>query len=121
MKYLILVAVLTAVGRVTAQVAPSSDPLNFLASLGVSGLISVVVYLWQRDTAKQRDTAMALASSQTEALREIKTAIELSTEAHERGTDAARAMTDTLQGMPPRETWVRVIDALDRRDRASGR
>jgi hypothetical protein len=119
-KYFLLDGAPTLVARLFAQVTPSSDPFSFFTSLGVGGGFALIVWLWQRDTAKQRDHAMQLLTDyladHTEALREIRTAIDLSTDAHEKGTNAAEAMIDTLKGMPPRETWVRVIDALDRRE-----
>lgn len=59
------------VGRFFAQAAaPSTDPIELLKSLGVGALVAVPVYLWQRDTAKQRDKAMDQLAAQTEAIRQ---------------------------------------------------
>lgn len=106
---------------IAAQVSSSPDPLSFFTSLGVGGMVAVVMYLWQRDTAKQRDRAVELLEERTETLNHILTAIESSTQAHKDGTAAARAMTDLLGDMPTREEWFRLRQALEDSERGRAR
>lgn len=115
-KYLFVFGLTSGLARLVAQVSPSSDPFQTFTSFGLGGVLAGVVYLWQRDTAKQRDQAMKLLTDLNDAINGIKPAIDKSTEAHEKGSEAAKEMLDVVKGMPPRETWVRVIDALERGD-----
>jgi hypothetical protein len=95
----------------------SGDPISLFTSLGIGGIIAAVTYMWQRDTAKQRDKAMDLLTALSEGIRDIRTSVDKSTEAHREGTAATREMLQVLESLPPRETWVRIVLALEEKDR----
>jgi hypothetical protein len=97
-----------------AETTPA-DPLSLFTSLGVAGLVAVTMFLWQRDTAKQRDAAMKLNSEFAEGLRELKAATDRSTDAHKASADAVAAMTQAMRGMPPQEMWYAIKAAVERK------
>lgn len=93
-----LIVIYPTVGRFLADVADptASDPLSLLKSLGVGGILVLPFYLWQRDTAKQRDKAMDQLEAQTAAVRE-------STQAQRAVAAAVEKLSDRLQGRWDRE------------------
>jgi threonine dehydratase len=101
---------------VIAQVS-GADPFSLFTSIGVGGLIAGVTYLWQRDTAKQRDRALDVVSTLTSGMLEIRQAIDKSNEAHLASSTAMREMTSALKSMPNAETWYRLSMTIDRLDR----
>lgn len=114
MKYVALFGFITAVVRVLAQVTPSVDPIQTFTSLGIGGSLAIVVYFWQRDTAKQRDKAMDALAEATKGLEAVKQSVDKAADVHQRGSEVTSEMIDLLKSMPPRETWLRVEDALER-------
>ena len=115
MKYLALFGFSSFLVRVVAQVVPTSgDPLQTFTSLGIGGSLAIVVYFWQRDTAKQRDKAMDALAEATKGLEQVKQSVDRAAAVHERGSEVTSQMVDLMKGMPPRETWVHITDALER-------
>jgi hypothetical protein len=95
----------------------SGDPLSLFTSIGVGGLIAAMTYLWQRDTASARDKALDIAANLADNIKDFTFAVERSTKAQEEGTEVARKMLNVLENMPPRDTWTRILIALETRDR----
>jgi hypothetical protein len=88
-----------AVQQVTvwaADVAPG-DPTSFLPSLGIGGAVAAVLYLWQRDTAKQRDRALDQVAELIPAMRDLRTVVEASVAATKASTDAMEEMTKMME------------------------
>ena len=113
-----LIAVVPLAGGLVAQAAGGTDPaLGLFTSLGVSGAVAVVLYLWQRDTAKQRDKAMESLATLQPLMVEIQHALNKSNEAHVAGTEATKAITAALREMPAPEVWFRIVAAIERRER----
>lgn len=106
---------LVAVGLI-AQAVPNDPTSNFL-SLGVAGLLATMAMLWQRDTAKQRDRALDTLAQTQPLLEQIKEALVQSTEAHRAGIEASREASRAIHDLPSRETWFKVIAALERLER----
>jgi hypothetical protein len=99
---------------IIAQQAPTTaDPLTLFTSLGVAGLISLVVYLWQRDTAAQRDRLQKSYEDLTPVLAEVRDAIRESNEVHKVSADAHRASAAALSHVPTEEVWTRLRVALE--------
>lgn len=103
---LTLVAVVPGAGQravlYAADAAPA-DPLGLLTSIGVGGLLAAVVYLWQRDTAKQRDKAMDQLAVVTTVMPALQHAVEQSTEAQKAATVAVNEMTQWMKYRGPRD------------------
>jgi hypothetical protein len=97
--------------------AVAGDPFSWFASLGVGGLVAGITYLWQRDTAAQRDRALRVVDTLTTGMLEIRQAIDKSNEAHLASSTAMREMTSALKTMPNAETWYRLSMTIDRLDR----
>jgi threonine dehydratase len=97
--------------------AVGGDPLSLFASIGVGGLVAGITYLWQKDTAKQRDRALDVVQTLTSGMLEIRQAIDKSNEAHLASSAAMREMTSALKAMPNAETWYRLSMIIDRLDR----
>lgn len=95
----------------------SGDPLSLFTSIGIGGLIAAVTYMWQRETASSRDKALDIAASLTDSLKDIKFAIERGNDVQEEGTEVEKKMLAVLENMPPRDTWTRILIALENRDR----
>lgn len=85
-----------------ADAAPA-DPVGLLTSIGVGGLIAIVVYLWQRDTAKQRDKAMDQLAESILVGRDLRAAVEQGTEATKAATKAMTEMTEMLHWRWPKD------------------
>lgn len=104
------------VGSFLAQTTDGvgSDPISVFTSLGVGGIVAVVLYLWQRDTAKQRDRAVQVVEQLAPLIAEVRTAVQLSNEAHKASAHAAQAMSESLQRVPSDEVLTRVKIALER-------
>jgi Tfp pilus assembly protein PilN len=102
--------------RVIGQLAPStSDPFGLVSQLGIAGLIGVVLWLWQRDTAKSRDKAVDQLTQQIAGLNELKSAVDRSTEAHKAATQAMSQMIELLKERPPSRALInRLEEAVDR-------
>lgn len=103
---LAIVAVIPSLGQRVALLAADAtpaDPLGLLTSIGVGGLLAAVVYLWQRDTAKQRDKAMDQLAASTSVTRDLQHAVEQSTDAQRAATAAVTEMTEMLKYRWPRE------------------
>jgi threonine dehydratase len=99
--------------------AVSGDPFTLFSSVGIGGLIAGVTYLWQKDTAKQRDKALDVVATLTSGMLEIRQAIDKSNESHVMSSTAMRDMTAALKTVPDAETWYRLRMTLDRLDRES--
>lgn len=96
--------------------AESPDPLNptsWFTSLGVAGVVSFVVWLWQRDTAKQRDRLQESWDEMSPILGEVRDAIRQSNEVHKASAEAHKAAADALSHVPPEEIWTRLRVALE--------
>lgn len=73
--------------------------------------------MWQRDTAHSRDKALDIAAKLADSMKDIKFAIDKNTEVQEEGAEVAKKMLAVLENMPPRDTWTRILIALENRDR----
>jgi hypothetical protein len=103
---LTLVAVVPTVGQqltLFAADATPADPLGLLTSIGVGGLLAAVVYLWQRDTAKQRDKATDQLTMSIPVIQGLQHAVEQGTEATKASTAAMTEMTELMKYRWPRE------------------
>lgn len=104
---LALVAVVPAVGQRVAVYtadATSGDPLGLLTSIGVGGLLAAVVYLWQRDTAKQRDKATDQVAETIPLIQALQQVVQQNTEAQKAATDSVNEMIEMLRYWSPPTT-----------------
>ena len=85
----------TRVVLLAAETA-TTDPLGLLTLIGVGGLLAAVVYLWQRDTAKQRDKAMDQLAELVVAIRDVNSSVKESTEAHKASREAYEELTEMM-------------------------
>lgn len=102
-----------------AQTAPNLD--NPFASLGIAGIVALVVYLWQRDTAKQRDRLQQSYEALTPVLTEVLGAIKQSNEAHKDSAAANKAAAAALTHIPTEEMWTRLRVALEQTEMYNAR
>ena len=96
-----------------AQTVDSPDPASLFTSLGVGGVVAVVLYLWQRDTAKQRDRAVQIVEQLAPLIADVRNAVQISNEAHKAAAHAAQSMSEALSRVPSNETLTRVKIALE--------
>lgn len=110
----VLLAFFTGFLPFLAQTTDGGDPISLFTSLGVGGVVAVVLYMWQRDTAKQRDRAVQVVEQLAPLIAEVRTAVQLSNEAHKASASAAKAVSESLQRVPSDEVLVRLRVALER-------
>lgn len=110
-----IVALFTSFVPLVAQTTTDggSDPVSLFTSLGVGGVVAIVLYLWQRDTAKQRDRAVTVVEQLAPLIAEVRTAVQLSNDAHRASAAAAHAMSESLARVPTDEVLTRVKVALE--------
>lgn len=82
--------------------APPTDPITLFFQLGISGVVAVVVWLWQRDTARQRDRLASQLEAMIAAYGELKAASVASAEAARASAAASNEMTRMLEYRWPR-------------------
>jgi hypothetical protein len=96
-------------------------PTQFFTQLGIAGVVAGVVFLWQRDTAKQRDRERDLNIAANEGLvpvlHEVLATLRRSNEAHQAGTEAAKQLSEAIKSLPESQVWVRLEGALERLER----
>lgn len=90
-----------------------TDPVSWFTSLGVAGIVAFVVWMWQRDTAKQRDRAQKSWEELNPVLSSVLEAIRQSTEAHKASIEAQKSTIDAIGNIPSVETWTRIKLALE--------
>lgn len=108
----------SAAGSLAAIIAQvdSPDPTNptsWFTSLGVAGVVAFVVWLWQRDTAKQRDRLQTSWEELTPVLGEVRDAIRQSNEVHKSSAEAHKSAAEALRHVPPEDIWTRMRVALE--------
>jgi hypothetical protein len=113
----LIIAFATRLVPLVAQTTDSGDPVSLFTSLGVGGVVAVVLYLWQRDTAKQRDRAVSVVEQLAPLIAEVRTAVQLSNEAHRASASAAQSMSESLARVPSDEVLTRLRVALERVER----
>lgn len=96
-----------------------STPLDLFTQLGTAGAVAIVLGLWQRDTAKQRDRLIAASETQTPVLIEIRDAMRVAAETQRASVDAQRAAAEAISAMsaalaraPSEAEVTRLRDAL---------
>ena len=107
----------TAAGSIAAVISQATpdptNPTSWFTSLGVAGVVAFVVWLWQRDTAKQRDRLQASWEELTPVLGEVRDAIRQSNEVHKASAEAHKSAADALSKVPPEDIWTRLRVALE--------
>ncbi len=100
-----------SVVAVLAQATPGGgggdDPIGLITNLGVAGLVGIVAYMWQRDTAKQRDKAMETLTSYQPILSNVDHALTESSRANAASAAALERTADVVQGLPTAEQMVK--------------
>ena len=97
-----------------AQVAPTSgsDATALVTQLGAFGSAALALYLWQRDTGKQRDRAMAVVEQQTPILVEMRDVMRSASENLRATASAMEAMSKLFERVPSEAEITRMRDAL---------
>ena len=108
----------TAAGSIAALISQGtipdpSNPTSWFTSLGVAGVVALVVWLWQRDTARQRDRLQQTYEDLAPILGEVRDAIRQSNEAHKESAAAHKAAAEALKHIPSEEVWTRLRVALE--------
>ena len=89
------------------------DPWSVFRQLGIGGAVAGVMYLWNRDIARQRDRfADQLEAQQVVSVENLHT-IRQANEAHSKSADALVEATEVLRSIPSPEVWFRVVRALE--------
>lgn len=101
-----------------AQAAASPDPVTMFAPLGVSGIICVVVVLWQRETKKDLDRANKHNEQLLPVLTRVLDVLEKSNSAHSASADAQLKGADALSRAPSEEMYTRLKVALEQVERS---
>lgn len=95
-------------------VETTPDPISLATQLGVAAITVGLALAWQRDTAKQRDRAIATNESIAPVLVEIRDALRSNAQAFHESADATTKATAALaRGISEAEA-TRLRDALDR-------
>jgi hypothetical protein len=109
---LVALSGLAAVG-VIGQTAPS-DPVTTFAQLGITGLVSLVLFLWRQETARKLDQATKLNEQLIPLMTRVLDVVQASNAAHENSARAMNAASESLQRVPTEETFTRIKVALER-------
>jgi hypothetical protein len=96
-----------------AEAPDPTNPTSWFTSLGVAGVVAFVVWLWQRDTAKQRDRLQKSYEELNPILGDVRDAIRQSNDAHRASAEAHKAAADALKHVPSEEVWTRLRVALE--------
>lgn len=96
-----------------AEVPDPTNPTSWFTSLGVAGVVAFVVWLWQRDTAKQRDRLQKSYEELNPILGDVRDAIRQSNEVHKESASAHKVAAEALRNVPSEEVWTRLRVALE--------
>lgn len=96
-------------------------PGQFIERLGIAGLVAMVLVLWQRDTARQRDKErdlnIAAAKDLVPVLHEVLAALKRSNDTHNSGAEASKQVSEALKLLPDPRFWPRLERAVEDRER----
>jgi hypothetical protein len=112
MKLVALSGALALLG-IVGQAAPS-DPVTTFAQLGITGLVSLVLFLWRQETARKLDQATKLNEQLIPLMTRVLDVVQASNAAHENSATAMNAASESLKRVPTEETFTRIKVALER-------
>jgi hypothetical protein len=99
----------------------AESPVQFFTQLGIASAVCIVIYLWLRDTMKQRDRLMDAMEQIRPVLIEVQHALHRSNEAHQAGSEAAKALINTLRDFPDPKVWFNLDAVVGKMERVVGK
>lgn len=101
--------------------ATGLDPSSTFTQLGTAGVVCLVLFLWQRETAKRLAAKEIVLDQLNPTLVRVLDVLEASNDAHAKSALAQQAAADALRRVPSEETFTRIKVALENVERQQKR